>query len=313
MKSEYILDKTAGIPPLDELGFGQYYSPFMCVQRFADGQWRELQTVDYQDLELDPASQELHYGQAIFEGMKAYHNADKDRYYLFRPEENAKRYIRSAKRLCMQTLPVEDFLDSVISAVKAAKPWIPPYSKKNPTAASLYIRPFMIGTTPKLGVKPATEYAHMVITSPSGPYFATGLKPIRLKVEEHYVRASHGGTGEAKAAGNYAGSLLAAEIANQQGYAQVLWLDAGERRYIEEVGAMNFFVCENGRLIAPMLDGSILPGITRESIIIAAAKELDMEVVEEHIAIDELVDGVDSGRVDEVFGSGTAAVVAPGV
>lgn len=311
MKSDRVLDKEGGLPPLDQLGFGQFYSPFMCVQRYADGAWQELQTVDYQVLEMDPASQVLHYGQAIFEGMKAYHNADQGKYFLFRPEQNGQRYARSAKRLCMPDLPVELFVQSVEAAVRVAKPWIPPYTKSNPTAASLYIRPFQVGTTPKLGVKPATEYAHVVITSPSGPYFATGLKPIRLKVEEHYVRAAPGGTGEAKAAGNYAASLLAAEIAQRQGYAQVLWLDATETKYIEEVGAMNVFVVRDGVLLAPKLDGSILPGITRQSMMVAAASELGMEVKETHIAIAELIDGIKSGVVSEVFGSGTAAVITP--
>jgi branched-chain amino acid aminotransferase len=252
----------------------------------------------------------LHYGQLIFEGLKAYYNKDQGKVYLFRPEENAKRYIRSAARLYIPQLPVEDFMESIIESVKVAGPFIPPYSKENPTPASLYIRPFIMGTTPKLGVKPAEDYGHIVITSPSGPYFATGLKPIKLKVEEIYVRAAPGGTGEAKCAGNYAASLLAAEISHQEGYDQVLWLDGVHRKYLEEVGAMNVFIVKDGKVSTPKLSGSILPGITRDSVI-KLCPHLGLEVEERLISIEEVIEGLKENKVTEIFGSGTAAVITP--
>ncbi len=310
MRSEFILPKDKGLPPLDELSFGKWYTPYMYVRRYRQGKWEEPIICEYDLFALDPASQALHYGQLIFEGMKAYYNADLEKVFFFRPEENARRYARSARRLCMPPLSVEDFMASVTEAVRFSRRWIPPYSEAHPIQASLYIRPFMIGTTPKLGVKAAEDYAHAVITSPSGPYFATGMKPIRLKVEEEFVRAAPGGTGDVKCAGNYAASLLAGQRAAEEGYQQVLWLDAIERRYIEEVGAMNVFMVIDGKLVTPELTGSILPGVTRSSIL-TMARARGIETEERHIPIEELVDGIGTGRVTEVFGSGTAAVITP--
>ncbi|MBN2055755.1 branched-chain amino acid aminotransferase [bacterium] len=311
MRSEFILGKDQSLPSLDTLGFGKYYVPYMYLRRFRAGQWETANVLDYQLLEIDPAANVLHYGQAIFEGMKGYYNQDQDKYFLFRPEQNAERYIVSARRICMPDLPVDAFVESVIKAMQFSRKWIPPYSRAHPTGASLYIRPFMIGTSPKLGVKPSDHYAHMVITSPSGPYFPTGMKPIKLKVETEYVRAVPGGTGNAKVAGNYAASMLAGANAQKEGYAQVLWLDAIEHRFLEEVGAMNVFVVMNDKLHVPLLSGSILPGITRQSIIELASEVLGLEVEERHIAIEEVIDGIQSGVVTELFGSGTAAVITP--
>lgn len=311
MKSTFILPKDKPIPAVKDLGFGQYYTPYMYVRRYRNGEWQDPMVTDYQLLALDPASQMLHYGQLIFEGMKGYYNKDQGKVYLFRPEKNAERYSNSAYRLCMPRLPEKDFVESVVTAVKFSGPYIPPYSKSNPTPASLYIRPFLMGTTPKLGVKPADDYGHIVITSPSGPYFATGLNPIKLKVEEHYVRAAPGGTGEAKVAGNYASSLLAAEIAKKEGFAQVLWLDV-THTYLEEVGAMNVFLVKKGNiLLTPSLSGSILPGITRASVIELAKNHFGMEVEERHISIDETIKGIKEGSITELFGTGTAAVITP--
>ncbi|HPZ09838.1 MAG TPA: branched-chain amino acid aminotransferase [Candidatus Eremiobacteraeota bacterium] len=310
MRSNFILQKNKPISPTEKLGFGQYYTPYMYVRRYRNSRWEDHFITDYELLAVDPASQMLHYGQLIFEGMKAYYNKDQEKVYLFRPEENAKRYIRSAIRLCIPQLPVADFIDSIKSAVKFSGPYIPPYSKSNPTPASLYIRPFLMGTTPKLGVKPAQDYGHVVITSPSGPYFSSGLNPIKLKVEEEYIRAAPGGTGEAKCAGNYAASLLAAEIALKEGFDQVLWLDV-ERKYLQEVGAMNLFVVIDNVLVTPDLDGCILPGITRDAVIELGASHFKMSVEERHVSIHEVIEGIKNNKVTEIFGSGTAAVITP--
>lgn len=311
MRSDYILRKDQELPDVNDLGFGKYYVPYMYLRRFRKGLWDTPYVLDYQLLEMDPGSNVLHYGQAIFEGMKAYYNTDQQAYFLFRPTENAKRYQDSARRICMPELPVEEFVASIFKAVEFSRRWVPPYSKKRPSLASLYIRPYMIGTSPKLGVKPADDYAHLVITSPSGPYFPTGLKPIKLKVETELVRAVPGGTGDVKVAGNYASSLFAATRAQREGYAQVLWLDALEHTNIEEVGAMNVFVVMNGELHTPWLSGSILPGITRRSIIELARQHFGLTVVERAISIHEIIDGIAKGTVTEIFGSGTAAVVTP--
>ena len=310
MRSNFVLPKDTPIPDVKDLGFGKYYAPYMVVRRFRNGKWEEPMVTDYQLLAVDPASQMLHYGQLIFEGMKAYYNKDQEKVFLFRPEMNAKRYIRSAERLCMPRLPEEDFISSVIEAVKISAPYIPAYSKESPTPASLYIRPFLMGTTPKLGVKPAEDYGHIVITSPSGPYFTGGLSPIKLKVEEQFVRVAPGGTGEAKAAGNYAASLLAADIAQKEGFAQVLWTDV-THKYIEEVGAMNVFMVKDNVLVTPELNGSILPGITRNSIIELAGSYLGMEVEERPVPIEEVIEGIKEKKVTELFGTGTAAVITP--
>jgi len=310
MKSQYILEKDAELPDLKELGFGKWASPYMYVRRYRNGAWEAPIIHEYDLFALDPAAQALHYGQLIFEGMKAYYNKDLGKIFTFRPEENAKRYQRSAQRLVMPELPVPDFLASVFEAVRLARRWIPPFSEANPIEASLYIRPFLMGTSPKLGVKPSDDYAHAVITSPSGPYFRSGFTPIRLKVETEYVRAVRGGTGEAKCAGNYASSLLAAKRAEAEGFSQVLWLDGVDRRYIEEVGAMNVFVLMNGTLMTPSLTGSILPGITRSSIL-TMGEALGVPVAETNIDIHELLAGIENGTVTEMFGSGTAAVVTP--
>jgi branched-chain amino acid aminotransferase len=310
MRSNFILPKDKPVPSVEKLGFGQYYTPYMYVRRYRGGKWEDSIITDYELLAVDPASQMLHYGQLIFEGLKAYYNKDQGKVYLFRPEENAKRYIKSAIRLCMPQLPVADFIDSVKAAVKFSGPFIPPYSQKSPTPASLYIRPFLMGTTPKLGVKPAQDYGHVVITSPSGPYFAGGLNPIKLKVDEIYTRAAPGGTGEAKCAGNYATSLMAAEIAHSEGYDQVLWLDV-THKYIQEVGAMNVFLVKDNVLITPDLSGTILPGITRDSVIKLASSHFSMKVEERPVSIDEIIEGIKEKTVTEMFGSGTAAVITP--
>ncbi|MGE5527853.1 MAG: branched-chain amino acid aminotransferase [Patescibacteria group bacterium] len=288
------------------LGFGRYYADRMLVRYYRAGRgWEDPRIERYHDLALDPAARVLHYSQEIFEGLKAY-PSDDGRILLFRPERNAARFNRSAARMCMPTLPEEEFLACVSALVLAEKRWLP-----RAPGTSLYIRPTMIGHEPALGVHPSSDYIFYIILSPVGAYFKEGFKPVRLYVEEEYVRAAVGGVGDVKTGGNYAASLLAGAKAEEKGFSQVLWLDARERRYVEEVGAMNmFFVFGGRRLVTPALNGSILAGITRDSVLRLAAA-LGYEAEERPIAIDEVVEGIQNGSLTEAFGAGTAAVVAP--
>ncbi|MCL6615048.1 MAG: branched-chain amino acid aminotransferase, partial [Firmicutes bacterium] len=244
-----------------ELGFGRYFTDRMLIRYFKDGRWGEARIEPYHSFSMDPAARVLHYSQEIFEGLKAY-PTDDGRILLFRPEENARRMNRSAARMCMPAMPEEEFLECLFTLVRAEKRWIP----KAP-GTSLYIRPAMIGTEPALGVHPSDEYIFFVILSPVGAYFKTGFKPVRLYVEDVYVRAVPGGVGDAKTGGNYAATLLAGARAEEKGFSQVLWLDARERRYVEEVGSMNIFFVFGKRLVTPALSGSILPGVTRDSVL----------------------------------------------
>ncbi|MGE5549887.1 MAG: branched-chain amino acid aminotransferase [Bacteroidota bacterium] len=288
-----------------ELGFGRYYTDRMLTRYHQDGQgWGEARIEPYHSLTLDPAARVLHYSQEIFEGLKAYPAAD-GRILLFRPEQNAKRMNRSAERMCMPVMPEEDFLACLTALVLAEKRWIP-----RAPGTSLYIRPTMIGHEPALGVHPSSDYLFFVILSPVGAYFKGGFKPVRLYVEDTYIRAISGGVGDVKTGGNYAASLLAARRAEQKGFSQVLWLDAKERRYVEEVGAMNMFFVFGKHLVTPALSGSILPGITRDSVLKLAPK-LGYEVEERPITIEEIAAGAADGTLTEAFGAGTAAVIAP--
>ncbi|NLG83424.1 MAG: branched-chain amino acid aminotransferase [Firmicutes bacterium] len=287
-----------------ELGFGRYFTDRMLIRRFKDGRWDDPKIVPYQNFTLDPAARVLHYSQEIFEGLKAY-AGDDGRIFLFRPEENARRMNRSAARMCMPTMPEEDFLACVTSLVVAEKRWIP-----RATGTSLYIRPPMIGNEAALGVHPSDEYLFFIILSPVGAYFKTGFKPVRRYVEDVYVRAVPGGVGDAKTGGNYAATLLAGALAEEKGFSQVLWLDARERRYVEEVGSMNIFFVFGTKLVTPALSGSILPGITRDSVL-KLAPRLGYEVEERPIGIDEVIAGIEDGHLTEAFGTGTACVIAP--
>ncbi|MGE5598957.1 MAG: branched-chain amino acid aminotransferase [Bacteroidota bacterium] len=288
-----------------DLGFGKYYADRMLTRSYHAGRgWAEARIVPYQALPLDPAARALHYAQEIFEGLKAY-AAEDGRILLFRPEENARRMNRSAERMCMPTMPEEDFLACLEALIKAEKRWIP-----RAAGTSLYIRPTMIGHEAALGVHPSSEYLFYIVLSPVGAYFKEGFKPIRLYVEDTYVRAAVGGVGEAKTGGNYAASLLAGRKAEEKGFSQVLWLDARERRYVEEVGAMNIFFVFGRRLVTPALSGSILRGITRDSVL-KLAPRLGYEVEERPIAIEEVTSGAADGSLTEAFGAGTAAVIAP--
>ena len=291
--------------PVEDLGFGRVSTDHMFTLKYhADRGWFDPQIVPYQPISLDPAAIVLHYSQEIFEGMKAF-ATDGGKIALFRPEKNAERFKRSAARMVMPEVPVEDQLQAIRELVLIEKRWIP-----RSHGASLYIRPTMIATEPGLGVRAGNEYLFFVIVCPVGPYFKEGFNPIRLFVSSRYVRAVPGGVGEAKTGGNYGASLLAGREAKEQGYSQVLWLDGKEHRYLEEVGAMNIWAAFGKRLVTPRLTGSILSGITRQSVL-EMAPTLGYEVQERDLSIDEVVEGISSGELTEIFGAGTAAVISP--
>jgi branched-chain amino acid aminotransferase len=288
-----------------QLGFGKIFTDYMFTMRYVKGQgWIEPKISRYRPFKIDPAAVVLHYSQEIFEGLKAYAAPD-GRILLFRPDRNAKRMYDSAERLCMEPFPEADFVTAVETLVNLEKRWIP----KAP-GTSLYIRPTLVGLGAALGVHPANEYLFYVILSPVAAYFKNGFNPIPLYVEDIYIRSAIGGVGNAKTGGNYAASLLAGALAEQKGFSQVLWLDARERKYVEEVGAMNIFFVFGRKLVTPDLGGSILPGITRASVI-ELARHLNYEVEERRISIDEVINGLESGVLTEAFGSGTAAVISP--
>lgn len=293
-------------PPTADFGFCQIFANRMFTQRYAPHLgWHNAQIEPYGPLALDPATASLHYAQTIFEGMKAYRRDD-GRINLFRPWDNMRRFNNSARRMAMPVVDEEEHLAAICKLIDVESDWVPTQAD-----ASLYIRPTLIATDNTLGVKASASYLHYVIISPVGPYFTEGFNPIPVYITDQYVRAVRGGVGEAKTGGNYAASLYAGEDARKRGFSQVLWLDALERRYVEEVGAMNIcFVYDGRRIVTPPLSGSILPGVTRRSVI-DLGRHLGYEVVEEPVDVYEMLDGVRSGRVTEVFGCGTAAVIAP--
>lgn len=288
-----------------KMGFGKLFTDHMFIMNYDAGQgWHDGRIVPYGPLALSPAASCLHYGQTVFEGCKAYRAAD-GTIRLFRPEENFKRLNRSNERLCIPAIDTNICIDALNQLVELDKDWIPKAED-----GSLYIRPFIIAVDDILGVKPGEHYLFIIILSPSGAYYSSGLTPVRIYVEGKYVRAVRGGIGEAKAGGNYAASLLAQDEAHEQGYSQVLWLDGVERKYIEEVGAMNIFFVINDEVVTPQLVGSILPGITRKSSI-ELLKSWGCKVSERRISLDELEEAARSGALKECFGTGTAAVVSP--
>ena len=288
-------------------GFGKYYTDNMVVINWseADG-WGDAELKAYGPISLDPATAVFHYGQEIFEGMKTYSQPDGS-ISLFRPDANAGRFARSAARLALPELPVEDFIETISTLVKQDRKWVP-----NKVGESLYIRPFMIATEVGLGVRPSNKAMYMLIATPAGAYFNAAVA-VTVWISTEYVRAVIGGTGEAKCGGNYAASLVAQKQAATQGCDQVVWLDAIERRWVEEMGGMNlYFVKGSGKgatVITPKLTGTLLPGITRDSIL-AVAKDLGYKVEEKMISIDDWRDGVASGEITEIFACGTAAVVS---
>ena len=287
-----------------KLGFGHIFTDHMFIMNYTEGKgWHDARIEPYHNIELSPAAMVFHYGQEMFEGLKAYRNGENA--YLFRPDMNAKRANQSNERLCIPQIPEEDFVQAVAELVKIDKDWIP-----TDEGTSLYIRPFVIATDDFLGVAPSKTYLFIVILSPSGAYYESGLAPVGIWIEDEFVRAVKGGMGFAKTGGNYAASLIAQVKAHDGGYSQVLWLDGVERKYIEEVGAMNIFFKINGKIVTPMLNGSILPGITRNSVI-QVCKSWGYDVEERRISVDELVDAAKDGSLEEVFGTGTAAVISP--
>lgn len=288
-----------------QLGFGKHFTDRMLLVEWKAGQgWCDARIKPYEPFVLDPACLVFHYAQEIFEGLKAYKWAD-GRIALFRPEMNARRFNQSAERMCMSEVPEELFLKGIEQLVALERDWIPTSPE-----TSLYIRPTMIAVDPVLGVKPADHYYFYVILSPVGPYYAAGFNPVNIMVEDRYVRAVPGGTGEAKTGGNYASSLKAGLEAKSKGFDQVLWLDGCERRYIEEVGAMNMFFAYGKKIVTAPLTGSILSGVTRDSVL-KLAPALGYEVEERMIDINDLMADIKAGKVTEAFGSGTAAVITP--
>ena len=291
--------------PENPLVFGTIFTDHMFEMDYEEGKgWINPRVVPYHALELEPSAMVFHYGQEMFEGLKAY-KAEDGRILLFRPDKNADRANNSNKRLCIPEIPKEDFIQAIKAVVKVDEAWIP-----TKPGTSLYIRPFVIATDPFLGVRPSNTYKFMVILSPVGAYYAEGINPVKIWIEDEYVRAVRGGIGEAKTGGNYAASLSAQVKAHDEGYSQVLWLDGVERKYIEEVGAMNIVFKINGTVVTPMLNGSILPGVTRDSVI-ELCKEWGVPVEERRISVDEILEAARTGAMEEAFGTGTAAVISP--
>lgn len=287
---------------LENIPFGKYFTDHMLEADYINGEWTNISIKPYQALSLEPSLAALHYGQSIFEGIKAYRN-EAGEAFIFRPYDNFTRFNISAERMCMPQVPEEMFIEGMRQLIDLDREWIP--SSKD---HSLYIRPFMFSTDAMLGVRPSETYKFLIILSPSGPYFAS---PMKILVEEMYTRAAPGGVGFSKNAGNYGGSLMAARQANKLGYDQVLWTDAFEHKWLQEVGMMNVVFIINGKAVTPSLEeGTILKGVTRDSVMVLL-KAMGIEVEERRISIDELIAEYKAGNVQEVFGTGTAATIAP--
>ena len=293
--------------PQDEskLGFGKKFTDHMFVMDYTEGEgWHDARIVPYAPFPLDPATVVFHYAQEIFEGMKAYRTAD-DTIQLFRPECNAKRMQDSADRLCIPKIPVEDYIQAVEALVDVDRDWVP-----HSDGASLYIRPFVFANDVGLGVHASKHYIFCIICAPSGAYYAEGINPVRIYVEDEYIRAAPGLTGFTKCGGNYAASIKAGELAEEQGYAQVLWLDGVEKKYVEEVGSMNIMFKIDGKVYTAATVGTVLPGVTRRSCI-ELLKDWGYDVIEGKLAIADIMQAAREGKLEEVFGTGTAAVISP--
>lgn len=308
MKYQFQVTKTPypkKKPSPKGLRFGTEFTDHMFVMDYnPDEGWHDGRIIPYGPLSLDPAAVVFHYGQEMFEGLKAY-KTSKGKVQLFRPYMNAKRTNRTNDRLCIPEIDETLFVEAIKALVKIDEEWIP-----EGEGTALYIRPFIFGDEPFLGVRRSKTYKFVIILSPVGPYFENGLSPTKMYVEDVYVRAVKGGTGEAKCGGNYGASLKAQEIAHDKGYEQILWLDGYEQKYIEEIGAANAFFVIGDEVVTSQLNGSILPGITRDSII-ALCKKNGYKISERKISIDELEDSYNSGALKEMFASGTAAIVSP--
>ena len=308
MSTKIRIERTAHPRPRpneNDLGFGRHFTDHMAIANYEEGKgWHDLRIVPYGPLALDPAAAVLHYGQELFEGMKAF-RGDDGKIRLFRPEMNCRRMHKGAQRLCMPALEPEVMEELVEKLIELDADWVP-----HAPGTALYIRPTLVATEPFLGVRPSKTYLFYVILSPVGAYFSSGLDPVKIWVEPKYVRAAKGGLGAIKAGANYAASLLAGEEAKARGYAQVLWLDAQEHRWFEEVGTMNLFVVIGDEIITAPLGGSILDGVTRDSVI-QLLRDWKLNVVERPVSIEEVAQAYGRGELKEVFGTGTAAVISP--
>ena len=300
IRTERVQQSRLDSVDFSNLPFGKIFSDHMFVSDYRDGEWTDERIIPFGHFTMHPASMVLHYGQAVFEGMKASKHQDGTP-LLLRPEEHAKRLNASARRMMMAEYPEDRFVEAISQLVALDKDWIPPAE-----GSALYLRPYMYATDEFIGVRPSETYRFCIFTAPVGPYYA---KPVRLIVEEHYVRAVPGGTGEAKAAGNYAGSLKAVQEANQRGFDQVLWMGGLDKKQIQEVGTMNVFFVIDGEVITPATDGAILKGITRK-MFIQILQDKGIPVSERIITIDEVAAASRAGTLEEAFGAGTAAVVS---
>jgi len=285
----------------NNLEFGKYIADHMAVAEYKNGAWGPLSILPFGELKMTPAILALHYGQAIFEGMKAFRTAD-DRINIFRPAKHHERINKSLARMCMPTLTYDMFMQALQALIELDRDWVP----RN-AGGSLYIRPLVFASESRLGVKISEQYMFVIMNSPVGEYLN---KPFRLKVEDHYVRTAEGGPGFAKCAGNYGGAFYPTQLARQQGYDQVLWTDHRDHEYIDEVGMMNVVMVQDGKVVTPKLTSAILDGITRDSIL-TLARDMGRTVEERKVSVSEIEDGLQSGRITEFFGAGTAAVVAP--
>jgi len=283
------------------LPFGRNFSDHMFSADYVDGEWTNFEILPYGEIGLSPAISALHYGQAFFEGLKAYKHAD-GQVSVFRPDKNAIRFNKSAERLCMPTLPEEIFIQSIAAVVDIDRDWIPEKAHH-----AMYIRPFMFATDPYLGVAPSKSYKYMVLIGPTGPYFS---KTLRVKIETKYTRAAEGGMGYAKSAGNYGGSMLPAKRAMEEGFDQLIWTDAKNHEYIEEMGAANVMFVLDGKLITPSTRDTILDGVTRDTVL-TLAREWGMTVEERRVSVAEIIEGAKNGKLQDAFGAGTAATIAP--
>jgi branched-chain amino acid aminotransferase len=285
----------------DHLEFGKVFSDHMFVVDYRDGEWQDAQIVPYADMTVSPANSALHYGQAIFEGMKAYHQHDGGA-ALFRPLDNWARLNASAERMCMPTIPEELFMQGLRELLRLDAAWVP-----TAPGYSLYIRPFMFATDGFIGVRPSEHYRFMIFTCPVGLYFS---KPLRVRFEQKYVRSAEGGAGYAKNAGNYGAAMYPTKLAQLEGYHQLIWTDASEHRYVEESGTMNAIFVIDGRVVTPALSTSILDGVTRRSVL-QLARDMGMVVEERKVSSREIMDALAAGKLEEAFGAGTAATIAP--
>jgi branched-chain amino acid aminotransferase len=301
LKITRIAESNINAVDWDNLPFGKVFSDHMLVMDYSDGEWKTPEIMPFQSLDLHPATSAIHYGQSIFEGMKA--NKDKDgNVLIFRPDLNAKRFSESCERLCMPNIPESLFVELIRKVIEVDKDWVP-----SREGYSLYIRPFMFATDDFIGIKPSDTYKFIIFTCPVGAYYS---QPVNVKIEEFYTRAANGGVGRAKTAGNYAASLYPAKLAQEQGFHQLIWTDAIEHKYIEESGTMNILFEMDGKLITPSEDmDTILRGVTKRAAV-EIAKHWGVEVEERKITVEEIVDGLRRGTVTDAFGAGTAATIA---